>query len=202
MTHMKLPLAVLLLVFLSGHVMAASAAAPTKDEAKKKDDSKKTEDAKKKDDSKKSTTGFEFNKKDPIFITADWMEVDQKQNTITYKGRVVTVQAEMTMRSETLTAYYDPEMKQMKQIIAEGKVNATQGNRVATGEKAVFDDKAKTVTLTGSPVMRQGNSQVSGNKVIYFVEQDKSIVEGDGKIRVQATIFPEELKAREQGDAK
>jgi lipopolysaccharide export system protein LptA len=202
MTHMKLPLAVLLLVFLSGHVMAASAAAPTKDDAKKKDDSKKTEDAKKRDDSKKSSAGFEFNKKDPIFITADWMEVDQKQNTITYKGRVVTVQAEMTMRSETLTAYYDPEMKQMKQIIAEGKVNATQGNRVATGEKAVFDDKAKTVTLTGSPVMRQGNSQVSGNKVIYFVEQDKSIVEGDGKIRVQATIFPEELKAREQGDAK
>ncbi len=202
MTHMKLPLAVLLLVFLSGHVMAASAAAPTKDDAKKRDDSKKTEDAKKKDDSKKSSTGFEFNKKDPIFITADWMEVDQKQNTITYKGRVVTVQAEMTMRSETLTAYYDPEMKQMKQIIAEGKVNATQGNRVATGEKAVFDDKAKTVTLTGSPVMRQGNSQVSGNKVIYFVEQDKSIVEGDGKIRVQATIFPDELKAREQGDAK
>jgi len=202
MTHMKLLLAVLLLVFLSGHVMAASAAAPTKDDAKKKDDSKKTEDAKKRDDSKKSSAGFEFNKKDPIFITADWMEVDQKQNTITYKGRVVTVQAEMTMRSETLTAYYDPEMKQMKQIIAEGKVNATQGNRVATGEKAVFDDKAKTVTLTGSPVMRQGNSQVSGNKVIYFVEQDKSIVEGDGKIRVQATIFPEELKAREQGDAK
>ena len=201
MTHMKLPLAVLL-VFLSGHVMAASAAAATKDDAKKKDDSKKTEDAKKRDDSKKSSAGFEFNKKDPIFITADWMEVDQKQNTITYKGRVVTVQAEMTMRSETLTAYYDPEMKQMKQIIAEGKVNATQGNRVATGEKAVFDDKAKTVTLTGSPVMRQGNSQVSGIKVIYFVEQDKSIVEGDGKIRVQATIFPEELKAREQGDAK
>jgi lipopolysaccharide export system protein LptA len=202
MTHMKLPLAVLLLVFLSGHVMAASPEAATKDDAKKRDDSKKTEDAKKKDDGKKSSAGFEFNKKDPIFITADWMEVDQKQNTITYKGRVVTVQAEMTMRSETLTAYYDPEMKQMKQIIAEGKVNATQGNRVATGEKAVFDDKAKTVTLTGSPVMRQGNSQVSGNKVIYFVEQDKSIVEGDGKIRVQATIFPEELKAREQGDAK
>jgi lipopolysaccharide export system protein LptA len=186
-------------LLLSSHALAA---VPAENDAKK-DATKKTDDAKKKDDTKKSSSGFEFNKKDPIFITADWMEVDQKQNTITYKGRVVTVQAEMTMRSETLTAYYDPEMKQMKQIIAEGKVNATQGNRVATGEKAVFDDKAKTVTLTGSPVMRQGNSQVSGNKVIYFVEQDRSIVEGDGKIRVQATIFPEELKGgREQGDAK
>src|SRR4030095_8308297 len=147
MFHTKLGFVVFLLLILSGHVMAANPTAPTMDNAKKKDDSKTT-------DTKKSSTAFEFNKKDPIFITSDWMEVDQKKNTITYKGRVVTVQAEMTMRSETLTAYYDPEMKQMKQIIAEGKVNATQGNRVATGQKAVFDDKAKTVTLTGSPMMR------------------------------------------------
>jgi lipopolysaccharide export system protein LptA len=108
----------------------------------------------------------------------------------------------MTMRSETLTAYYDPEMKQMKQIVAEGKVNATQGNRVATGNKAVFDDQNKTVTLTGSPVMRQGNSQVSGAKVVYYVDKDKAIAEGDGKVRVQVTIFPEELEGREPGDAK
>ncbi len=147
----------------------------------------------------KKSGGFEFNKKDPIYISADWMEVDQKQNTITYKGRVVAVQADMTMRSETLRAYYDVELKQMKQIVADGKVNVVQGTRVATGDRAVFDDKAKTVTLTGSPVMRQGNNQVSGSKVVYYIEQDKAIAEGDGKIRVQATIFPEELK---QGDAK
>jgi len=183
--------------------LPASAARDGKQASSKPDEAGKTDAGKqKKDDAKKSSSGFEFNKKDPIFITADWMEVDQKQNTITYKGRVVTVQADMTMRSETLTAYYDPEMKGIKQIVAEGRVNATQGNRVATGEKAVFDDKAKTVTLTGSPVMRQGNSQVSGVKVVYFVEQDRAVAEGDGKVRVQATIFPEELKSREQGDAK
>ena len=155
-----------------------------------------------KEDSSKAGTAFDFNKKDPIYITADWMEVDQKKNTITYKGRVVTIQNEMTMRSETLTAYYEAEMKQMSQIVAEGKVNATQGNRVATGDKAVFDDKAKTVTLTGSPVMRQGNSQVSGAKVVYYIEQDKAIAESDGKVQVRAIIFPDELKGTEKGDAK
>jgi lipopolysaccharide export system protein LptA len=155
-----------------------------------------------KEGGEKSGTSFEFNKKDPIYITSDWMEVDQKKNTISYKGRVVTVQNDMTMRSEVLTAYYDPEMKRLKQIVAEGKVNATQGNRVATGDKAVFDDEAKTVTLTGSPVMRQGNSQVSGVKVVYYIEQDKAVAEGDGKVRVQATIFPEELKDRDQGSSK
>ncbi len=173
----------LLLLILSAPNNAAAAESTTKQEGKK------------------SSSAFELNKKDPIYITADWMEVDQTKNTITYKGRVVTVQTEMTMRSETLTAYIDPETKKMKQIVAEGKVNATQGNRVATGEKAVFDDTAKTVTLTGSPVMRQGNSQVSGVKIIYYTEQDKAVTEGDGKVRVQATIFPEELKNREQEDA-
>jgi lipopolysaccharide export system protein LptA len=145
--------------------------------------------------------GFELNTKDPIYITSDWMEVDQKKNTITYKGRVVMVQAEMTMRSEALTALYDPAMKRMDQIIAEGKVNATQGDRVATGDRAVFDDKAKTVTLTGNPIMRQGNNQVSGTRVIYFIEQDRAVAEGDGKVRVQATIFPEELQKKEKGDS-
>jgi lipopolysaccharide export system protein LptA len=50
--------------------------------------------------------------------------------------------------------------------------------------------------------MRQGNSQVSGVKVVYYMDQDRAIAEGDGKIRVQATVFPEELKNREQEDAK
>jgi lipopolysaccharide export system protein LptA len=147
-------------------------------------------------------SAFEFNKKDPIYITSDWMEVDQKKNTITYKGRVVTTQSEMTMRSETLTAIYDPEMKQMKQIIAEGKVNAKQGNRVATGDKAIFDEKAKTVTLTGNPVMRQGNSQVTGSRIIYYIEQDRAVAEGKDQVRVQVTIFPEELQKKDDGKAE
>jgi len=170
---------------LSSLVFGASGGTPAKEETKKRG----------------STAAFEFNKKDPIYITADWMEVDQTKNTVTYKGRVVTIQADMTMRSETLIAYFDPESKQMKQIVSEGKVNVTQGDRIATGEKAVFDDKSKTVTLTGSPVMRQGNNQISGVKVIYFTEQDRSVVEGDKNVRVQATIFPDELKGREAAGA-
>ena len=152
--------------------------------------------------SKSDDSAFEFNKKEPIYITSDWMEVDQKKNTITYKGRVVTIQSEMTMRSETLTAVYDPEMKQIKQIIAEGKVNAVQGNRMATGTRAVFDDQAKTVTLTGNPVMRQGNSQITGSRIIYYIDQDRAVAEGKDSVRVQVTIFPEELQKKDNAKAE
>jgi lipopolysaccharide export system protein LptA len=151
------------------------------------------------EDTKQS--GFQFTKSDPIYITADWMEVDRTKNTLTYKGRVVTVQADMTMRSDFLRAYYDPEMKQLKQIVAEGNVNAVQGNRVATGQRAVFDEKTKTVTLTGNPIMRQGNSQVSGIRVIYFMDEDRAVAEGDANVRVRATIFPEDFKKQDSGEA-
>ena len=174
----------LLLLATPALILSGDAPTPDKEEAKQK-----------------GSSAFEFNKKDPIYITADWMEFDQTKNTITYKGRVITIQGEMTIRSEILTADYNPEMKQIRQIVAEGKVNATQGNRVATGDKAVFDDQAKTVTLTGNPVMRQGNNQISGSRVIYFVEQDRAVAEGDGKVRVQATIFPEELQQKNKGEA-
>ena len=152
--------------------------------------------------SKSDESAFDFNKKEPIYITSDWMEVDQKKNTITYKGRVVTIQSEMTMRSETLTAVFDPEMKQIKQIIADGKVNAVQGNRMATGDKAIFDEKAKTVTLTGNPVMRQGNSQVTGSRIIYYIDQDRAVAEGKDSVRVQVTIFPEELQKERDGKSE
>jgi lipopolysaccharide export system protein LptA len=48
--------------------------------------------------------------------------------------------------------------------------------------------------------MRQGNNQVSGSRVIYFVEKNQAVVEGDGKVRVQATIFPDELKKQDKGE--
>lgn len=145
-------------------------------------------------------TAFQTSKKEPIFITSDRMEMDRKKNTITYNGRVVAVQADMTMRSEVLTAHYNPDMKQLREVIAEGKVHVTQGERVATGSKAVFNGKDQTITLTGDPVVREGNNQVSGSRIIFFIEQDRAIVEG-GNQRVKATIFPEELERRGKATA-
>jgi len=139
-------------------------------------------------------------KRESIFITSDQMEVDRKKNTITYRGRVVTVQGEMTMKSERLTAYYHPDMKQLKEVIAEGKIRVAQGDRVATGAKATYNDRDRTIVLTGNPVVRQGKSQVSGSRITFFIGQDRSVVEG-GNQRVKATVVPEDL-ARQEKEGK
>ena len=158
------------------------------------------EKAKRETKKRADAPAFEASRKDPIFITSDRLEVDQKKNTIIYKGHVVALQRDMTMRSEVLTAFYSPDMKGLKEVIAEGKVHVTQGNRVATGSRAVFNGKDMTITLTGNPMVRQGGKQVTGERITFYMEQDKAVVEG-GTQRVTTTIFPEELEEREKKSA-
>ncbi len=96
------------------------------------------------------------------------------------------------MKSETLTVTYNPEMKRLDEVVAEGNLEVTQGNRIATGAKAVYNSENNSVVLTGDPVIRQGNSQVSGCRIIMFINEDRGVVEGGCK-RVKAVIFPDEI---------
>jgi lipopolysaccharide export system protein LptA len=147
-----------------------------------------------------------LNQQNPIVVTADWMEADRQKNTIVYKGQVVAIQKDMTMRGDKLTALFDPSAKQMKQAVVEGRsVQIVQGDKIATGTKAVFDGAAQTVTMTGNPVIRQGNSEVSGERIIFYMKEDRAIAEGGANQRVKATIFTEEMgkqPKREEGAAK
>ncbi len=96
------------------------------------------------------------------------------------------------MKSDTLTATYNPEMQRLTEVVAEGNLEVTQGNRIATGAKAIFNSVDNSVVLTGDPVIRQGNSRVSGCRIIMFINEERGVVEG-GCQRVKAVIFPDDL---------
>lgn len=139
-----------------------------------------------------------FNRDAPVVITSNWMEVDRKKNTITYRGRVVATQADMTLKSERVVAHYSPDMKQLREVVAEGNVEVTQGDRVATGTRAVFNGAAQTITLTGNAKVKQGESEVSGARIILFIDEDRAVAEGGIQERVKATIYPGDFEGREK----
>jgi lipopolysaccharide export system protein LptA len=144
---------------------------------------------------------MEVNRKEPINITADQMEVDRKKNTIIYRGNVVTTQGDMSMRSEILTAVYNPDLKGLQTVVAEGKVHISQSGRTASGGKAVFNGQEQTITLTGDPVIHHGNSQISGSRIVFLIEEDRVTVDG-GKDRVKATVFPEDFEQKSPRETK
>ncbi len=141
---------------------------------------------------------LEVNKKEPIVITSDRMEVDQKKNLITYSGRVVAVQGDIRLTSATLKAYFQPKMSQIEEVVAEGKVHVTFGSRVATAKKATFSGSYQTITLSGDAVVRQGKNEVTGSEIIFYMNEDRAVVLGGNQQRVKATIFPGKLKDVDQ----
>lgn len=131
----------------------------------------------------------EETREEPITITSNKMDADRKSKLVIFRGNVVAQQKDFTLYSDELYVYYN-EGEDVREIIAVGNVKMTQPDRLATGERAVYERVGRKVTLTGNPQVRQGPDTVKGTKIIVFLDEDKSLVEGAGEERVKAVIFP------------
>ncbi len=77
----------------------------------------------------------------------------------------------------------------VQNIVAAGNVRIDQGTRWAVGGQAVFDQGQRTLVLTENPVLHDGPNVVAGDRVVVFLDENRSIVEG-GRKRVKAVLYP------------
>jgi lipopolysaccharide export system protein LptA len=142
--------------------------------------------------------------KEPIDIRANGLEFLYDEKRIVYRGDVVARQGERTIKSDVLTVTYEeaPQntapgsrssgralpRQHLKEVIAEGNVEITAGDRRATGQKAVFNESARTVVLSGNAVLQEGPNHVSGERVTIFLDEKRSVVDGDARM----VIMPEQ----------
>jgi lipopolysaccharide export system protein LptA len=128
--------------------------------------------------------------RDPIDVSADAMEFDYRSRVLTYTGHVEVTQGDMKLESKRLTVALDegPENR-IKEVVADGQVRLSKGTRWATGKHAVFDQAQSTVVLSGDAQLHDGPNQVTGDRVVVYLDEKRSVVEG-GKGRVTAKLFP------------
>lgn len=126
----------------------------------------------------------------PVTIGARQLEFDYRTRTLTYQGEVVVTQADLTLRSDVLRVTLDESARDaIREVVAEGNVRVTQGARTASGGRAVFDQQKRTVTLTEDAILRDGPNEVAGERVVVYLDEQRSVVEG-GQRRVKAVLFP------------
>ncbi|PIV20733.1 MAG: lipopolysaccharide transport periplasmic protein LptA [Deltaproteobacteria bacterium CG_4_8_14_3_um_filter_45_9] len=135
----------------------------------------------------------------PIDITSDTVEADQKTNTVIFKGNVVAKQEDTTLYANTLTITYDQNTKKLKEIVAVGNVKVVQLDRRATGQKATFDQDKNKVVLDGEAVVREGTNVIRGERIIFYVDEERSVVEGGKGSRVSTSITP---PPKEEGEGR
>ncbi len=140
----------------------------------------------------------------PIIIHSDTLEVDQEKKLIVFQGKVKAKKDDMVVDCQKMFVYYTGNPVQNKsggnsgrieKIIALGDVviNSSQQG-IARAGKAVFYQKEDKVELTESPFIQQGPDSVSGQKIIIFLKDNRSIIQGGETERVKATIFPRDKK--------
>jgi lipopolysaccharide export system protein LptA len=128
----------------------------------------------------------------PLRITSQQLEADNKNQLIIFTGNVVAKQGEMTIYADVAQVYYEKkeEGNEVREIVATGNVKIQQADQVATGQKAVFVNSEQKITLTGQPKVWQGKDMVSGEKIIVLLEEDKSFVESGPDRRVEVILYP------------
>jgi len=130
--------------------------------------------------------------KQPLRITAQELEADNKNRVITFRGKVEARQGELIINADTAQVFYEKkdEGNEIREVVATGNVKVQEGDRLATAQKAVFANREQKITLTGQPKVWQGKDVVSGEKIIVLLEEDKSFVESGPGRRVEVVLHP------------
>ena len=127
---------------------------------------------------------------EPLKVKSDRLTADNEKKTAIFEGKVVARQGDLTLYSDRLVVSYSGAGRELSQVEAFGNVRILQGNRQATGAHAVYDPKGARIILDGSPKVVVGDDVISGKVITYFVNEQRSVVTGGPKERVEAVIHP------------
>ena len=146
--------------------------------------------------------------KAPVRVTADTMTYEPDKNIVVFSGNVEVTRENFRMWSAKLTMY----MKEQKssggnreansansgldamktgdldRIVAEKNVRFRMDTKSGTAQKATWLADREELVLEGNPVLLDGQNSVTGNRIRYFVRENRSQVEGGSGKRVEAVF--------------
>lgn len=132
----------------------------------------------------------------PIQIEADHMSSTEKSNTVLFSGNVDAKQKDVRIRSNEMTVFYTPAGKpggkketktsqQVEKLICTGNVEISRNEWLGTSNRMIYLAKERQVILIDNAKAYQGQNMVSGEKIIYYLDEGRSEVVGK---RTSATV--------------
>jgi lipopolysaccharide export system protein LptA len=155
---------------------------------------------------------IKLDKDQPIQIVSDRLDAYNEKKLVVFSGHAVATQGDKTIKADRLFLYYkkDPRVPEktgtqdvgsagdLEKIEAKGHVIITQGERIVTGNDAIFYQDTQQIIMLGNAVMREGRNVIHGDRIVVFLDEDRGVVESVEKSRVRATIYPEDKKDKKK----
>jgi lipopolysaccharide export system protein LptA len=136
----------------------------------------------------------------PVTVDSDKMERFGKESLVVFTGNVVARQDGSVQYADRMEVYLDEKGDRILRTVSTGNVRIiTRDCRTGTARRAEYHDLEQRVVLTGNARVWQEDNVVSGDSVIIYLSQDRSVVEGGTQERVKAVFYPRDDKARKDG---
>jgi lipopolysaccharide export system protein LptA len=116
--------------------------------------------------------------KKPIVITSHTLTADNKNNTAIFEGSVIAKTDDITMYSDKMTVFYDNSESRVKKIHAVGNVKVHKKERAIFSNEATYLDDEGKIIFTGNPKAVEGENLITGSQIIFFLNEDRAVVEG------------------------
>ncbi|MBI3603780.1 MAG: hypothetical protein HY205_04955 [Nitrospirae bacterium] len=75
--------------------------------------------------------------------------------------------------------------RSVSMIEATGRVRIEKDDGQATGQKAMYFAEEEKIILTGEPVAWQKGTRVTGQKITMYLAEGRSIVEGNSRVQIE-----------------
>ena len=134
----------------------------------------------------------------PLDISAERLEMQQKQGRAIFSGAVQVIQGGLTLRSDTITVFYaledtdgDPSISRLD---AQGKFELVSESETLVGDWGIYDVDRQLVTVGGNVVFSQGQTELKGSRLEFDLVSGlakldgQNTNDGDGRVRGSFTV--------------
>lgn len=125
-----------------------------------------------------------FDSDEPLMIHSGALDAYQEEGMrrLVFTKDVRVTQADMTLNTDRLVAFYPEEGGEPDRLVAEGGVVVVRGARQARCDYASYDRKAKRLVCRGSAELRDGEDVLRGDVIEFDIESDRVVVSGGASI--------------------
>ena len=114
----------------------------------------------------------------PVEASADSLSVDQGSGAALFQGNVLVVQGDIRMSASEMEIIYADDKSGIKELRARGGVTFVTATDAVEAAEAVYSVAQGTVTLTGGVLLPQGQSAISGDRLVVNLEGGTGTMEG------------------------
>jgi lipopolysaccharide export system protein LptA len=152
----------------------------------------------------KSTAARNDNRQ-PIKIKAAKLDYFDKQSKLVYRGNVVAVRGDTTLKTPLLVVFLNPKRaggskrlpssdSQVRSMEASGPVTIISKGQVATGDAGIYEKAENKIFLNGNVTLSQGPNVTQGDHLVYDTTSGQAVVTGN----VRSMFLPDNKTSEEE----